>query len=238
VRSPKPLAASHYLPESGEPAPAIHRAASLAEEVYEAIFARLMALRIPPGARITVDNLVRELAVSQTPIREALGRLEGEGLVVKTHLVGYSAAPQITRRRFEELYDLRLLLEPEMAGRAAATMTDAALAELTTAAGVMSRSGGADERARYSQFARQDAVFHDQILEVAGNELVRETLAHQHTHFHIFRLMFHARVTEEALDEHEAILAAFAARDAEAARRAMRMHVERSRDRLLPAFDS
>ncbi|QJP17414.1 GntR family transcriptional regulator [Starkeya sp. ORNL1] len=216
----------------------MHRAASLAEEVYEAIFARLMALRIPPGARITVDNLVRELAVSQTPIREALGRLEGEGLVVKTHLVGYSAAPQITRRRFEELYDLRLLLEPEMASRAAATMTDAGLAELTAAAGVMSRSGGADERVRYSQFARQDAVFHDQILEVAGNELVRETLAHQHTHFHIFRLMFHARVTEEALDEHEAILAAFAARDAEAARRAMRMHVERSRDRLLPAFDS
>lgn len=238
MRSPKPLAASHHLPDPAEPAPAIHRAASLAEEVYEAIFARLMALKIPPGARITVDNLVRELAVSQTPIREALGRLEGEGLVVKTHLVGYSAAPQITRRRFEELYELRLLLEPEMAGRAAATMTDAALAELTAAAGVMSRSGGADERARYSQFARQDALFHDQILEVAGNELVRETLAHQHTHFHIFRLMFHARVTEEALDEHEAILAAFAARDADAARQAMRAHIERSRDRLLPAFDS
>ncbi|WP_183191930.1 FCD domain-containing protein [Ancylobacter tetraedralis] len=215
----------------------MHRAAGLAEEVYEAIFARLMALKIPPGARITVDNLVRELAVSQTPIREALGRLEGEGLVVKTHLVGYSAAPQITRRRFEELYDLRLLLEPEMAGRAAATMTDAALAELTEAAGVMSRASSTDERARYSQFARQDAVFHDQILEVAGNELIRETLAHQHTHFHIFRLMFHARVTEEALDEHAAILAAFAARDPVAAERAMRVHVERSRDRLLPAFD-
>lgn len=217
---------------------AIHRAASLAEEVYEAIFARLMALKIPPGARITVDNLVRELAVSQTPIREALGRLEGEGLVVKTHLVGYSAAPQITRRRFEELYELRLLLEPEAATRAAATMTDADLAELTNAAGVMSRSGGADERARYSQFARQDAVFHDKILQVAGNELIREMLAHQHTHFHIFRLMFHARVTEEALDEHEAILAAFAARDAAAARQAMRAHIERSHDRLIPAFDS
>ncbi|QIB35998.1 GntR family transcriptional regulator [Ancylobacter pratisalsi] len=216
----------------------MHRAASLAEEVYEAIFARLMALNIPPGARITVDTLVRELAVSQTPIREALGRLEGEGLVVKTHLVGYSAAPQITRRRFEELYELRLLLEPEMSGRAAVTMTEAALAELTAAAGVMSRSGGADERARYSQFARQDALFHDQILEIAGNELIRETLAHQHTHFHIFRLMFHSRVTEEALDEHEAILAAFAAHDPDLARQAMRTHIERSRDRLLPAFDS
>ncbi len=217
-------------------APAVHRAASLAEEVYDAIFARLMALKIPPGARITVDNLVRELAVSQTPIREALGRLEGEGLVVKTHLVGYSAAPQITRARFEELYDLRLLLEPEMAGRAAASMTDEALKALTGAAGVNLRGGGADERARYPQFARQDAIFHDMILQVGGNGLVRETLTHQHTHFHIFRLMFHALVTEEALDEHEAMLTAFAARDVEAARVAMRVHLERSYARLLPAF--
>ncbi|WP_225768867.1 GntR family transcriptional regulator [Inquilinus sp. Marseille-Q2685] len=215
----------------------IHRAASLAEEVYEAIFARLMALKIPPGARITVDALVRELSVSQTPIREALGRLEGEGLVVKTHLVGYSAAPQISRRRFTELYELRLLLEPDAARRAASAMTDAALQELAEAAGVMSRPEGPDARARYSQFARQDAAFHDKILDVAGNELIRETLAHQHTHFHIFRLMFHSRVTEEALDEHAAILAAFSRRDPDEAERAMRTHIERSRDRLLPAFD-
>lgn len=237
MRTQKRLAVANPEADLAEGTPAIHRAASLSEEVYEAIFARLMALKIPPGARITVDNLVRELSVSQTPIREALGRLEGEGLVVKTHLVGYSAAPQITRRRFNELYQLRLLLEPDAAARAAAAMTDAALAELTEAAGVMSRAGGSDERARYSRFARQDALFHDRILEIAGNELIREMLAYQHTHFHIFRLMFHSRVTEEALDEHEAILAAFAKRDPDEAERAMRTHIERSRDRLLPAFD-
>ena len=101
----------------------------------------------------------------------------------------------------------------------------------------MSRKQGGDERLRYSAFARQDAVFHDRILEFAGNELVRQTLAHQHTHFHIFRLMFHSRVTEEALEEHEALLTAFAARDGKAAKRAMRDHIERSRDRLVPAFE-
>src|SRR5262249_59438436 len=88
----------------------IQRHRGLADDVYGAIFNKLMSLEIAPGARITVDGLVRELEVSHTPIREALGRLEGEGLVVKTHLVGYSAAPQITRRHFDELYDLRLLL--------------------------------------------------------------------------------------------------------------------------------
>ncbi len=156
---------------------------------------------------------------------------------MKTHLVGYSAAPQITRRRFDELYELRLLLEPDATRRAAGRIDADGLAALRDAAGVMMQRTTGDERARYSSFARQDAIFHDDILAIAGNELIRETLAHQHTHFHIFRLMFHARVTEEALDEHDAILNALSAGDGEAAEMAMRRHIERSRDRLLPAFD-
>ncbi|MEW9804790.1 GntR family transcriptional regulator [Mesorhizobium marinum] len=225
------------LATDARPHPGINRHNGLAEEAYEAIFAQLMALKIAPGSRITVDNLARELNVSQTPIREALGRLEGEGLVVKTHLIGYSAAPQISRRRFDDLYDLRLQLEPEAASRAARSMDATRLSDLRQVAGVMSRRQGGDERQRYSAFARQDALFHDRVLEFAGNELTRQTLAHQHTHFHIFRLMFHSRVTEEALDEHEALLVAFAAGDGKAAKREMRHHIERSRDRLLPAFE-
>ncbi|MEI9422760.1 GntR family transcriptional regulator [Mesorhizobium sp. Cs1299R1N1] len=215
----------------------IQRASSLAEDVYEAIFAQLMSLKIAPGSRITVDNLVKEFDVSHTPIREALGRLEGEGLVLKTHLIGYRAAPQISRRRFDELYEMRLLLEPHGAAKAAAAMDEAKLGTLLEAAGVMSRREGKDERLRYSNFARQDAIFHDKIMEYAENELIRETLGYQHTHFHIFRLMYHSRVTEEALDEHEAILAAFGSADPDAAAKAMRAHIEHSRDRLLPAFD-
>jgi DNA-binding GntR family transcriptional regulator len=215
----------------------IQRANSLSGDVYEAIFAQLMSLKIPPGSRITVDALVKEFNVSQTPIREALGRLEGEGLVVKQHLIGFRAAPQITRKRFDDLYELRLLLEPYAAARAVAALDPEKLALLGDAAGVMARREGKDDRARYSSFARQDAAFHDMILAFAGNELIRHTLTFQHTHFHIFRLMFHSRVTEEALDEHEAILSAFAARDPDAAERAMRIHIEHSRDRLLPAFE-
>lgn len=216
----------------------IRRPAGLANEIYDTIFSQLMALKIPPGSRITVDSLARELGVSQTPIREALGRLEGEGLVVKTHLMGYSAAPQLTREQFSELYEFRLLLEPDAARRLVANLDDAKLAELTEAAGVMAgRSKKKDERARYSEFARQDAIFHDLILKVAGNQLIRDMLAHQHVHFHIFRLLFHSRVTEEALAEHEAIISAFEQRDPDAAERAMRTHIERSRDRILPVFE-
>jgi DNA-binding GntR family transcriptional regulator len=215
---------------------AIQRHKGLADDVYGAIFNKLMSLEIAPGARITVDGLVRELEVSHTPIREALGRLEGEGLVVKTHLVGYSAAPQITRRHFEELYEMRLLLEPDAARRAARQVGEGTMRKLTETAERMRRLDSGRERLSYSSFARLDADLHDQILELAGNALVRETLSHLHTHFHIFRLMFHARVTEEALGEHETLLVALSSGDAEGAERAMREHIQRSRARLLLAF--
>jgi DNA-binding GntR family transcriptional regulator len=215
---------------------AIQRHKGLADDVYGAIFNKLMSLEIAPGSRITVDGLVRELEVSQTPIREALGRLEGEGLVVKTHLVGYSAAPQITRRHFDELYEMRLLLEPDAARRAASQITEEHMRKLTETAEQMRRLDGGRERLKYSGFARLDADLHDYILEIAGNELIRDTLAHLHTHFHIFRLMFHTRVTEEALGEHESLLVALSSGDASGAERAMRDHIERSRQRLLMAF--
>jgi DNA-binding GntR family transcriptional regulator len=215
---------------------AIQRHRGLADDVYGAIFNKLMSLDISPGARITVDALVRELEVSQTPIREALGRLEGEGLVVKTHLVGYSAAPQITRRRFDEIYELRLLVEPDGARRAAARIGKEQMRKLKDTADQMRKVDSIREKSSYFRFARLDGELHDMVMEIAGNELIRETLSHLHTHFHIFRLMFHARVTEEALAEHEALLAALSARDEAGAEQAMRDHIERSRQRLLPAF--
>ena len=215
---------------------AIQRHKGLADDVYEAIFNKLMSLDISPGMRISVDGLVRELEVSHTPIREALGRLEGEGLVVKTHLVGYSAAPQITRQRFDELYELRLLLEPDGARHAALKVAEKQLSTLRETAEQMRKLSSSSERMSYSGFARLDADFHDQIMVIAGNALIRNTLAHLHTHFHIFRLMFHARVTEEALSEHEALLAALSRGDEVGAERAMREHIELSRRRLVVAF--
>jgi DNA-binding GntR family transcriptional regulator len=220
-----------------ESAGGLARPASLAGSVYDAIFAQLMSLQIPPGARITVDNLVRELNVSHTPIREALGRLEGEGLVLRAHLVGYRAAPQVSRDRFDELYELRLMLEPEAAAKAAERIDAAGLKALEQLAGVMAKTNdGADERLRYSDFARQDAEFHDKILDIAGNGLMRDVLRMQHTHFHIFRLMYHRLVTSEALDEHEALMDALRRGDPQLARDAMRVHIQNSRIRLLPAF--
>lgn len=130
------------------------RPTSVVEGVYDSIYHRLMSLDIAPGARIPIDVLARELGVSQTPIREALSRLEREGLVRKEHLIGYSAAPQWTRKQFEDLYAFRLLIEPEAARLAAANMTPEALQQLENSAADMGHGEApVDRNTRYSRFA-------------------------------------------------------------------------------------
>ncbi|ANN67934.1 GntR family transcriptional regulator [Bordetella bronchialis] len=210
----------------------------MADGVYDNIYHKLMSLDIAPGSRIPIDVLARELGVSQTPVREALSRLEREGLVRKEHLIGYSAAPQWTRKQFEDLYAFRLLLEPEAARLAARNMTPESLRLLETSAADMGHGEApVDRNTRYSRFARADANFHDEIMKIAGNDVIRTTLYNLHVHLHIFRLMFHTRVTQEALQEHENLLAAFRANDPDAAYAAMYEHIQRSRDRLLSAFE-
>ena len=218
--------------------PASLRPVSMADGVYVNIYERLMSLEIAPGARIAIDVLARDLDISQTPVREALSRLEREGLVRKAHLIGYSAAPQLTRKQFDDLYQVRLLLEPEGARLAARNMTPEALAELeAVAADMQNGNPPVDRNSRYSRFARADGHFHDAILRIGGNNVMRQVLSGQHVHLHIFRLMFHARVTAEALDEHERLLVAFRSADPSAAEEAMRDHIRRSHDRLLLAFE-
>lgn len=211
----------------------IRRPSRLGDEVYDAIYSQLMTLEIPPGGRISVDALVRELGVSQTPIREALSRLEAQGLVSKTHLIGYAATNQIDRDKLGQLYDLRLLLEPFAAAQAALRMDDTARAELDLLAQQMRNSSPDGSRTAYSEFAQKDAAFHDKIAQGSGNELVRDALARLYVHVHLFRLYYHTRTTSTAVHEHDLIIEAIKSRDAAAAEAAMREHVLKSRDRFL-----
>ena len=215
----------------------LKRPARLGDEVYSAIFSRIMSLDIAPGARISVDALARELGVSQTPIREALTRLEGEGLVNKTHLVGYNAAPQLSASQFNELYELRLLLEPFAAAKAAQLMSAEAIGQLEALCAEMEGLAQSEGLNAYAQFAQLDMAFHDQIAASAGNGLVLDALSRLHTHVHLFRLLFHARVTISALDEHGRIVAAIKGRDSAAARAAMAQHIEHSRDRFRVRYE-
>jgi DNA-binding GntR family transcriptional regulator len=214
----------------------VKRPTRLGEEVYNVIYDQLMSRQIPPGGRISVDRLVRELGVSQTPIREALSRLEAQGLVVKTHLIGYSAADQMDAARLQQLYELRLLLEPFAAGRAAQFMDDGTLENLKKLATEMQSCANDAPGEAYGRFAQLDTQFHDLIAAASRNELVQETLSNLHIHVHLFRLFYHTRVTSDAIDEHRQLIDALDRHDPAAAETAMRSHLERSRQRFNKAF--
>jgi DNA-binding GntR family transcriptional regulator len=222
MKSEAPVAADN-LPRT------IRRSQGIVDEVFELIRADIMSLRIPPDTRISIDQLARQLGVSQTPIREALSRLEATGLVTKRHFVGYCCAPQLDRRQLDELYELRLLLEPFAARCAAERMSDEQLQQVARLAEAM--HPGATRRS-YDRFAVQDSQLHDLIAQGSHNPLVRDALARLHTHLHIFRLRFHSEVTREASTEHAALVEALLRRDPQAAEEAMRTHIQKSYQRL------
>lgn len=208
---------------------AVRRAQGFVDEVYELIRADIMSLRIPPDTRISIDQLARQLGVSQTPIREALSRLEATGLVTKQHFVGYCSAPQLNRAQLDGLYEMRLLLEPFAARCAAERMSDEQLRSVVQLAKAMEPG---ESRKSYDRFAVQDSELHDLIADGSGNPLVRDALARLHTHLHIFRLRFHSEVTKEASAEHARLVTALSRRRPAEAEAAMRAHIEKSYKRL------
>jgi DNA-binding GntR family transcriptional regulator len=217
--------------------PPIARPARLGSGVYDYVLQQLMSLAIAPDQRIGVDQLARELDVSQTPIREALSLLEAQGLVIKTHLRGYRAAPQLTLSQFNDLTELRLLLEPVAAAKVAALIDKKIHQEIAALANAMKKSAANGSREAYNTFAQQDAAFHDLISAACGNALVYEILTERRTHLHLFRLRFYVQVTHEAVREHAAIVQAFHAHDPDAAAMAMRRHIELAHQRFMKSYD-
>jgi DNA-binding GntR family transcriptional regulator len=227
---------SDHRSQSGEFSDATRRTSGrrLGDGVYNTLLDELLSGAIEPGSRIMIDRLSRTLGVSQSPIREALLRLEAQGLVTKTHLVGYRAADRMTRQQFEDLYEMRLLLEPFAARRCAQRAADSQLGELERMTEDMERDSG---HGSYASFARQDAAFHEFIAACGGNLLVQDSLAALHGHLHLFRLRFNTQGTTQAMREHEQILSALKDRDPELAEALMKQHIVNSRERLLNAYE-
>src|SRR5258708_28079742 len=140
---------------------------TLTDSVYEAVEELVMDQHIEAGARVNIDLVARQLNVSPTPVREALARLEMDGLVIKEPLRGYSVTPMLDAKSFSDLYDVRRLLEPFAARRAAERRDDKVLGVLDRELGDMRRmvsasagsDGGTDPDFRH--FPLQHAQFHE-----------------------------------------------------------------------------
>ena len=221
-QSTNPLARNAPRPASGP---------TLVEWAYEHLLSMLMSVQIQPGERIAIDTVARQLGISQTPVREALSQLEAEKLVYKMHNVGYRASPRMTPNEVQDLYALRVLIEPYAAARAAERMDDQALATLQQIEADMRLVIGKDEGS-IARFAEADAKLHRLIATGSGNRLIAETIERLHSHLQIFRSLYSTNAPEQAAAEHRRIVEALLAHDAAGAEAAVREHLERSKERM------
>ncbi len=208
----------------------------LADGVYEQIRALIMNHGIEPGARANIDELARELDVSGTPVREALARLESEGLVSRLPLRGYRVTELLTRKEVEDIYGLRLLLEPPSAAAAARAMTPSFAASLQEELATCPSAPAGSTYEGYKALTAHDARLHELILRVAGNEAVAQAFVRTHCHLHFFRLSYNQPFGEQTILEHRAMVAALTAGDPAEASATMKYHLETARDRLLSRF--
>ncbi|HZD99862.1 MAG TPA: GntR family transcriptional regulator [Micromonosporaceae bacterium] len=215
------------------------RRSTLGDGVYEAVKALVMEHTLTPGDRVNIDALARELEVSPTPLREALARLESDGLVRKRPLVGYTVSPLLTRQEFTDMFDMRLVLEGSAARWAAERASHEARLAIVTESEVAAPidEPGQDGRGSHAAFTALDARFHDLIADAADNPLLSEAIVRLHAHLHIHRLYFPYAQTGTTNEEHRAIAAAIRAGDPDLAEAAMRTHLTHARKRHLPAFD-
>jgi DNA-binding GntR family transcriptional regulator len=186
--------------------------------VLEIIRNAILSGELAPGSALVEQELAAQLGVSKTPVREALKTLEGSGLVV---MVPYRGATvrELTRSDAVAIYDLRLLLEPEAVQRSVG-----AGADLSGAAECLRTARAAMGNAERSMANRE---FHRQLYAGCGNALLVATLDGLRDRTALVSAASWAKSAtwEAEADEHEAILAAAAAGDADSARRLTAEHV-------------
>ncbi|GAB2736079.1 GntR family transcriptional regulator [Salinifilum aidingensis] len=203
-----------------------HSAAAIAEQLRSCI----RSGQLPPGTRLIQQHLAAELEVSRIPLREALHALAAEGLV-EVHPRGMTVA-ELNGDDIAELFDLRRQLEPGLAEDVVRGCRDRDREQLQQLADRM-RAQGADADAR----AAVNYRFHRHIYELADRRL---TLRFVDQLLHLVepysrRWVRSGHDLQRIDEEHQRMVDALAARDAEALRQVITAHIDGARAHVLAA---
>jgi DNA-binding GntR family transcriptional regulator len=206
----------------------------LVDDATQALRGAILSGRLPTGARLRQTDLAAQLGISRTPIREALGKLEQEGLVELLPGGGVRVAVMDLPDAVE-LYDVREVLDGLAARGAAERAGPGALARLEKALGRMAQCL---ERQDANQWFAAHVAFHEEIFRASGNRRLGAFLSVVRLsirHFHPLLLTTERRLGR-AWEEHRAILDAITARDAAGAERLARTHIANAREIVLTAL--
>ena len=201
----------------------------------EIIKQRIINLTYPPGSKLTVRRLKEELGVSQTPIKDALFRLAGEGLIEITSRQG-SYVREITRQDISEIFDTRIILEKGASETLAMQITPDKLNQLEA---VYKKT--LEDRAQkdYKLFLKEESDFHLAIIRLSNNNWLLSIYKQLSHHMQILRLLqFMNKDTllkrrSSTNKEHKDILVAIKKKNPEGAMKAVERHLKKAKESFL-----
>ena len=198
---------------------------------YTEIKKMIMLKRLTPGQRLAEISLSQEIGVSRTPVREALQRLEQEGLVSLRPNKG-AVVTGITREYMHDYYNMRAILEREVAVNVSQMEDITPVVYAYQEADLIMRQG------RYDEYHAYNRRFHEAIRTLNGNTRLVDLLAS----FWISTSQPWDMSKEEnawiSHSEHQEILAAMQAHDGERTRTLMNEHILRSMRDILTRFNA
>jgi len=199
-----------------------------ADAVHDWIADQIMSGTLEPGAHLRITQLASAARVSHTPVREALARLEGTGLVNRLPLRGYVVAPPLSRDDLRNLTAVRELLEPEITALACENNPPDLVASLEANQAAAHNAPTGAHFTDYRPYLDSTSDFHAILGNACGNPFLLKALGALPVFGQRFRLFGEAGVTdaEISIAAHQQILEAVSAHDVEGARAAMRAHIE------------
>ena len=202
------------------------------EKVYLLLKDRILDVTYPPGSRINVSRLQKELGISYTPIKDALFRLAGEGLVEVSSRRG-TFVKQVSVQDILDTIDTRIILECGCMDLVVPTITNEMISELELLYASTLKTHDYDN---YRQFLQLDSQFHTTIVRLTGNSRLIKIYELLNSHDQIARYRFTPKNLKRFKgtdQEHGKILEAIKNHDAEAAKTALREHLRAVRNFFL-----
>jgi DNA-binding GntR family transcriptional regulator len=209
------------------------RSESAKLQVYRLLKADIISGAFDMGEKLNESQLVRRYGAGKTPVREALGMLQQEGLVEAVPRVGYLTS-RVTLQEVADVFELREIVEGSAAEKAATAITEDTLGYLEQ----LHSDFRAGDRESYLRFLAQNSEFHYTIALASGNRLLADVVARLQERVQrlvILRLDLSASI-EELVGEHHELLAALRRRDPVQARAHMVQDITNSHQAALDAL--
>jgi len=207
----------------------LERPRSLRDQIHERLRSAIVSGELEPGSPIIEADLAATLGASRTPVREALRRLESEGLVEPRGMRG-SVVRELRVDEIVCIYEIRELLEGLAAQRASRTLRARDYKELEALVRDMQLT--LDDP---TAFERVDTAFHDYLVEHADGPRLRRMLTDLREEIVTWRLLSLSNVERRkaTIIEHEAILEAMRSRVPDDIMTATALHLRHARDSVL-----